>query len=334
MSELTLFQNGSQLPAHLKRHELSDLTKSLMGTSSKRISLEGGVFRLIVGGQEVAKNENRAMNIVVVRAANANSRTYYPETYVKGTKARPVCWSDDGKAPHASVKAPQASTCEKCPQNIKGSGQRADSRACRFQRRLAVLLENDMDGDIYAMNIPAQSIFGQGEGRKMGLQQYARFLGGHGIEVNAVVTELRFDTEAEGVKVTFSAVRPLEEAEYHTVVGRKDEPAAIDAVTMTVGEMDGAPEDGSRVPMAEPAPAPMPVFSAAPAAPVAAPKPTPKPTPAPSAFKATKPAAAPVAPPVAPALVEEPAVREAKAPAPAVPDVSSILSQWGDDADD
>lgn len=337
MSELTLFQNGSQLPAHLKRGELSDLTKSLMGTSSKRISLEGGVFRLIVGGQEVAKNENRAMNIVVVRAANANSRTYYPETYVKGQKARPVCWSDDGKAPHASVKAPQASACDKCPQNIKGSGTRADSRACRFQRRLAVLLENDMDGDIYAMNIPAQSIFSQGEGRKMGLQQYARFLGGHGIEVNAVVTELRFDTEAEGVKVTFSAVRPLEEAEYHTVVSRKDEPAAIDAVTMTVGEMDGAPEDGTPAPVTPPAPAPMPVFSAAPeapAAPVAAPKPTPKPTPAPSAFKATKPAPAPVAAPAPAPVVEEPAVREAKAPAPAVPDVSSILSQWGDDADD
>lgn len=333
MSELTLFQNGSQLPAHLKRGELSDLTRSLMGTSTKRISLEGGVFRLIVGGQEVAKNENRSMNIVVVRAAPANSRTFYAEKYVKGTKVRPICWSEDGKAPHASVKTPQASACDKCPQNIKGSGDRPDTRACRFQRRLAVLLENDMDGDIYAMTIPPQSIFGQGEGRKMGLQQYARFLGGHGIEVNSVVTELRFDTEAEGVKVTFSAVRPLEETEYHAVVSRKDEPAAIDAVTMTVGEMDGAPEDGTPAPAPAPAPAPMPVFSATPAAPVAAPKPTPKPTPAPSAFKATKPAPAPVAAP-APAPVEEPAVREAKAPAPAVPDVSSILSQWGDDADD
>jgi hypothetical protein len=46
-----------------------------------------------------------------------------------------------------------------------------------------------------------------------------------------------------------------------------------------------------------------------------------------SGFKVTKSAPAP-------APVEEPAVREAKAPAPAVPDVSNILSQWGDDADD
>lgn len=333
MSEMTLFQNGSQLPAHLKRGELSDLTRSLMGTSSKRISLEGGVFRLIVGGQEVAKNENRSMNIVVVRAASANSRGFYAEKYVKGTKSRPVCWSDDSKVPHPSVKAPQASSCDKCPQNIKGSGDRPDSRACRFQRRLAVLLENDLEGDIYAMAIPAASIFSQGEGRKMGLQQYARFLGGHGIEVNAVVTELRFDTEAEGVKVAFSAVRPLEVDEYNSIVARKDEPAAIDAVTMTVGEMDGAPEDGTAVPAPEPAPAPMPVFSAAPTpvAPAPAPKPAPKPAPAPkpvaSGFKVTKSAPAP-------APVEEPAVREAKAPAPAVPDVSNILSQWGDDADD
>lgn len=307
MSALTLFQNGNQLPAHLRRGELSDTAKALMGggLSNKRISIEGGAFRMIVGGKEVAVSEDRSMNIIIVRAAENNSRTFYEGTYVKGQKAKPSCWSDDSKVPHKDVKNPQSNSCASCPQNIKGSGSSADARACRFQRRVAVLLENDTQGDIYAMSIPAASIFAEGEGRKMGLQQYGRFLGSHGVDVTAVVTEMRFDTASTAPKLVFSAVRPLEEAEFATVQERKDEPAAISAVTMTVSQLDG---EGESAPEAAPAPAP---------APVAAPAPAAKKNP----FTAKK-----------PADVQEPAVRET--PKLAVPDVNNILSTWGDDTDD
>ena len=135
----------------------------------------------------------------------------------------------------------------------------------RFQRRIAVLLENDTQGDIYAMSIPAASIFAEGEGRKMGLQQYGRFLGSHGVDVTAVVTEMRFDTASTAPKLVFSAVRPLEEAEFATVQERKDEPAAISAVTMTVSQLDGKGESAPEAAPA-PAPAPAPVAAAAPAA--------------------------------------------------------------------
>lgn len=303
MSELTLFQSGNALPAHLRRGQLSDLTKSLMGGgNSKRISIENNVFTMMVGGKSVAVNEDRAMSIVVVRAAEANSRTYYGGQYEKGVKSRPVCWSDDSTAPSDKVKSPQHKTCNGCPQDIKGSGQ-GDSKACRYSRRLAVLLASDMDGDIYAMNINASSLFGQGEGRKMGLQQYARFLGGHGIEVSAVVTEMRFDTSAN-MKLVFSAVRPLEEHEWAKVMARMDEQAAIDAVTMTVADIDGVPETAAPA-----APAEQPVFI--------------QPKAAPAAKKVEKKAEEPV--------VAEPVVRETAKAEP--PNVKSILTEWAD-ADD
>jgi hypothetical protein len=80
MSELTLFQSGSALPAHLRRGELSGLTKSLMGGgSSKRISVEGSVFRMLVGGKEVAVNEDRAMQMC------DRYRAYGTVSWVKGT---------------------------------------------------------------------------------------------------------------------------------------------------------------------------------------------------------------------------------------------------------
>jgi hypothetical protein len=303
MGELTLFKNGNNLPAHLRRGALSDTTRSLMGGSNnKRISIEGGVFRMIVGGQEVAVNEDRAMNIIVIRAAEHNSRTYYEGTYVKGAKVRPACWSNDSVKPHPDVKTPQSPTCATCPQNIKGSGT-SDTRACRFQRRLAVALENDVNGDIYALSVPAASVFSNGEGNKMGLQQYARFLGGHGIDVNAVVTEMRFDTNATAPKLTFSAIRPLEENEYETVKLRQDDPACTDAVTLTVADLDGG-EDKPAAPAEAPA------------------KPAGKPVP--------KAAAAALAP--AKVDAPEPVVRDnAK---PSLPSVDSILKDWGADDDE
>jgi hypothetical protein len=314
MSELTLFQSGNQLPAHLRRGELSELTKSLMGGgNSKRISIENNVWHMLVGGKEVAVNEDRAMNVIIVRASDANRRTFYGTTYEKGVKGRPQCWSDDGVKPHDSVKTPQNRACAGCPQDIKGSGAN-ESKACRYSRPVALLLENDVQGDIYALNINASSLFGQGEGRKMGLQQYARFLGGHGVEVNAVVTEIRFDATAN-MKLVFSAVRPLTEAEYDTVMRRKDDPEAVSAVTMSIADMDNVPETAAPAPVA--------------VAPVAAPKPVAKPAPAPSPFKVTKDVPAPAE--------AAPVVREAKVSAPITndgPNVNAILSAWGDDADD
>lgn len=323
MSEMTLFQNGSQLPAHIRRGELDAVTKALMGNSNKRISIEGGSFRLIVGGQEVAVKEERHMNVIMLRAADTNTRTYYEGTYEKGSKAKPACWSQDSVSPAEDVKNPQSSKCATCPQNVKGSGNKADSRACRFQRRLAVLLEGDTHGDIYAMSIPAASIFDNGEGRKMGLQQYARFLGGHGVDVNAVLTEMKFDTSATAPKLTFSAVRPLDEAEYETVITRRDEPAAIDAVTMTVAQLDEVASAPAETPLySEPVKAPAPAPAPAPAAVKATPKATPKP----AAFVVTK---------EAPPPVGEPVVREvAKAPATPASNVNDILGAWGGDVDD
>lgn len=208
MSELTLFKSGAMLPDYL-RSEPDEMTKRLAGGSAgKSISTEGGVFRMIVGGDEIAKNEDRAMNMVFVNAAANVARAYYEGTYVKGEASSPVCASGDGKVPDASIKDPQSSSCATCPQNIAGSGQ-GDSRACRFNQRFAVVLENDIHGNVYRLQLPATSLFGKPEGDKMPMQAYARFLSGHGVPLSGIVTEARFDTSASVPVLKFRAVRPL-----------------------------------------------------------------------------------------------------------------------------
>jgi hypothetical protein len=243
MSEMTLFsKGGNTLPAHLQNLQLDATTKALMGGSGtgggKRISIRGNVFRMMVDGKEIAQNEDRAMNIVIA-AANANvSRTFYAGTYQEGQSTAPSCWSNDGITPDIKVEAPEASKCASCAQNIKGSGQ-GDSRACRFSQRLAVVLENDIRGDIYQLTLPSQSIFGAVENGKMPLQAYAKFLGSHGLPVTAVVTEMRFDTASATPRLTFKAVRPLEAEEMATIEVKGKSAEAKAATQSTVAMVDG-----------------------------------------------------------------------------------------------
>jgi len=244
MSEMTLFsKGGNTLPAHLKNLQLDATTKALMGGSGngggKRISIRGNVFRMMVDGKEIAQNEDRAMNIIIA-AANANvSRNFYAGTYQEGQAMAPTCWSNDGVTPDIKAEQPQASKCASCAQNIKGSGQ-GDSRACRFSQRLAVLLENDIRGDIYQLTLPAQSIFGAAENGKMPLQSYAKFLGSHGLPVTAVVTEMRFDTASATPRLTFKAVRPLNEEELAQTQEKGQSTEAKLAIAATAAQMDGA----------------------------------------------------------------------------------------------
>jgi hypothetical protein len=239
-NELAMLDSG--LPAYLKTMELDGATKALMGSGGgggvKRISIEGGVWRMMVNGKEIAKNEDRSMNVVIVAAAEKVSRTFYAGVYKKGVTSAPDCWSANGEVPDAKATNPQSKRCVDCPQNEKGSGQ-GDSRACRYSQRIAVVLANDIDGDIFQLTLPSQSVFGEGAPGKWPLQTYARMIGSKGIPVTAVVTEMRFDTDSATPKLTFKPVRVLDKDEHLTVINQGNTEAAKKAITMTVAEVDG-----------------------------------------------------------------------------------------------
>ena len=213
MSNMTLFKSGSVIPDYLR--EASDATtRDIAGSSGgKQISIKGGVWRMVVGGEEVAKNEERAMNFVVIASGKGVTRTFYADKYEEGKDIKPACWSAEGVVPNEEVVNPQSKSCATCPQNIEGSGD-GKARACRYSKRLAVALENDIGGNIYRLSVPAKSYFGRAEGEKMPLQAFGKFLSGHGIPITGIVTEARFDT-AEAVPVLkFRAVRPLTKEEW------------------------------------------------------------------------------------------------------------------------
>ena len=261
MSNITLFKSGNvAIPDYLRQTD--ETTKMLAGNSGgKQISIKGGVWRMMVGGEEVAKNEDRAMNFVIIAAAPKVHRTFFMDKYEDGKIVEPTCWSADGQAPNEEVPAAnrQSDKCMPCKQNVAGSGE-GESRACRYSRRIAVALENDLEGNIYRLQLPAKSIFGKPVGDKMPLDAYAKFLAGHGVPITGVVTEARFDTSEAVPVLRFRAVRPLQQGEWDVVqeAAKSDDAQRAVEFKMVVKEKGGgqaasAPE-APKAKVAAPAP--------------------------------------------------------------------------------
>jgi hypothetical protein len=241
MTEMTLFGGNSLVSADLLK-SLQDMNTNLagsVGAGGNRISIRGMRFRQYAGGEQVAVSKDDAMNIVILNAARI-SRTYYEGTYDPDTPAAPSCWSADTQAPAPEVPAEQrmSDKCATCPMNIKGSASSGAGRACRFNQRLAVAIEGELD-KVYQLQLPATSIFGEAKGTQMGMQAYARYLQAHNTPAIAVVTQMSFDTNAETPKLFFKPVRPLAENELRVAIEAKDSPEAIKAITLTVAQTDG-----------------------------------------------------------------------------------------------
>ena len=221
------FKDGkpSSLPSYSKDAQV-DTTNALVGgetNSYKRISIKGNVFRLIDGGEEVATNDERAMNVVIVDVAPKTSRLFYSGSYKEGENSGPTCWSSDGVSPDDSVEEPQAVACASCPNNVSSKDKGA---ACRYQHKIAVVFADDLEGDVYAMNIPAKSLFGKAQGSSqvgMPLKAYAKYLANAKLPIEAVVTEMRFDSNSPVPKLLFKGVGLVPEDKFGIVLRRKEE---------------------------------------------------------------------------------------------------------------
>lgn len=235
-NEISLFQQN--VPDYIKEVGVDELTKSLGGAGGmKRISIRGSVFRMMVNGEEIAKNENRAMNIVIVNGTKYVARKFYAGSYTPGETAPPDCWSNDGLTPDASIEAPQHANCEGCPQNIKGSGQK-DSRACRFEKRLAVVLADDIKGSVYQLILPSKSYFGKGDQDHMPFEQYAKYVASQGYNINMIVTEMKFDSDSESPKLIFKPIGFLNREQWEVAKSQGQTPEAKNAVIQTASQTD------------------------------------------------------------------------------------------------
>ena len=321
MSNLATF-NPSKVPAFARNNALSDTARALAGSATvgggKRVSIRGGVFRLLSEGKEVAKIDERHLDVIIVKAAPKVSRQFYAAAYnPDAASAAPDCTSSDGETPDKNAKAPQAASCATCPQNVAGSGN-GNSRACKYQHKLAVVLESDPEGDVMQLILPAGSIFGKADGDKRPLQAYARYLASQNPPINPeqIVTRMKFDTSVESPTLVFQPARWLTDDEYEVSMSQGKTADADRAVGASAAATDGA--------------APIKLAGAPPAKVKAAVVEEEDEAPAPKAKAKAKPKAE-----VVEEDESEPEVRKAAPAASAVPvkssKLASIVSDWDDE---
>ena len=310
MSNLTIFKQAGAVSTASKR-ELTGLAKTLAATNNmRRIATNtNGTFKRMINGEQIGNAIRGEFNAIIVDALPKVSRTYYAGKYDPNAKATlPDCWSNLGDKPEAAAANKQHSNCGDCPKNVKGSGENG-GRACRFQRRIAILIAGDPTGEVYQFNVPAKSLFGKGNGNVHPFESYVKYLLGNGESPDTVVTNISYDLNADSMELLFTPMRGISDEEYALVVAAQADPETKKYVQLTVTATDGA----------KPAPK----------------QEAPKPAPTPAITRSAEPdeeeeeavfepVAAPVKRSAKPAAEEAPAVTG---------DLASIVNAWGDDED-
>jgi len=176
----------------------------------RRLSIRGGTFTDIADGEQTPLGDT--VNVIIINAAPV-SRSYFGNEFDPNKSTAPVCWSDDTQRPSSNVSEDnvQSRRCMDCTQNVRGSGENG-GRACRFQQRLAVVFEGDLE-EVYQLQIPASSIFGRAKDGNMGMQEYARHLSAHDTAVIGVVTNITFDKDSVVPKLYFKPMRPIDKGD-------------------------------------------------------------------------------------------------------------------------
>jgi hypothetical protein len=228
---------NAELPAHIRARfpDVSandSLSSGLLG-GFPVISYKGKVWALVTNGnREVLVNDQgdprAAIEVVLLKANGALSKTYYKDSFAEGSTEQPDCYSDDGVAPNADAKSPQSRTCATCPHNAWGSkisDQGQKGKECADVRRLAVAASDALDQPTL-LRVPAGSL--------RELQVYGENLKKRGVPFQALVTKIKFDPDAAHPRMLFTAARWLDEKELDVALDTAETPL-VDRIIGTDG---------------------------------------------------------------------------------------------------
>jgi len=240
MSNLTIFKQQNAVSTATRRGATALGQALAQQNTMRRIATNtNGTFKRIVNGEQIGNAIRGEFNAIIVDALPKVSRTFYAGKYDPNAKPTlPDCWSNLGDKPEPTAPNKQAANCAVCPQNIKGSGENG-GRACRFQRRIAILIEGDPTGEVYQFNVPAKSLFGKGNGNVHPFESYVKYLLANGESPDTVVTNISYDLNADSMELLFTPLRGISDEEYELVVAAQADPETKKYVQLTVAQADG-----------------------------------------------------------------------------------------------
>tara|TARA_Y100000004_G_scaffold16707_1_gene17319 strand:+ start:1654 stop:2349 length:696 start_codon:yes stop_codon:yes gene_type:complete len=140
------------------------------------------------------------LNVVIVGANPKLSKMWYAGDYTEDRESStPDCFSLNGETPHEKSELKQNDLCASCPQNAWGSKITPEGRkvkACADQKRLALVMADKTDGDIFLLQVTPSSL--------SNLNAYQKTLQTRGIAPDIAITTLSFDTTVSYPKLKFS----------------------------------------------------------------------------------------------------------------------------------
>lgn len=226
MSAIIPLSGSANLPAYLKNREnFASINADVItgGLGFPVLSIKGKVFALVKDGERKVLTRPddpdevlQYVNMTVVRA-NVKSRVFYAKSYVEGEEgdaAKPDCYTNDGVAPAADARSPQAKKCAVCKHAVWGSkvsvdGREAKGTACTVNSRLAIvdpeqLMQEQVEP--YLLRVPA--------GSRKNFNDVVKAADARGIPYNALVLKVGFDKEAPSPKLTFKLTGLASDAAY------------------------------------------------------------------------------------------------------------------------
>jgi hypothetical protein len=301
-NEVSIFKQSGAVSTSVGRGHVSELAKSMAsgmgGINSRRIQTNtNGTFKRLVNGEQIGDAVRGDINVIIIHALPKVSRVFYAGAYDPNAKPTlPDCWSNNGDVPESGASNRQAADCASCMKNVVGSGSNGKGRACRYQRRIAVILPDDPTGEVYQFNVPAKSLFGKGVGNVHPFESYVRYLLANHESPDTVVTNISYDLNADSMELLFTPVRGLNDSEWELVQAAQRDPATKRMCELTVAAQDGA-------------------------------KPQPRAA-APQISRSDEPEEDATPEPKKRSVFKEEAAPEPKA------NLASVISKWGDDEDD
>jgi hypothetical protein len=288
---LAVFDPKATAPAHVAHFFEDAGTNIAPRTTVPSISPEGKTWTISLNGQKTKLQRRNSdgdleplpiFKAVILDYAKQRGRAYYEGEYDPAKVAPPVCWSDDGVTPDASLPGPFAAgtqvepgssrkisaACANCPMAVKGSkvipGTNKAVTACAQHRMLALVPDPALGlKDIPPLRLKI-AMTSDWDKQSPDQEQQGWFAFSNFVDwlvardvkhTAALVTKMKFDPDAAYPKIFFAAERYLEANELAIVgpLSKSDEVKKLLGGTWTPAGVDGIPKDQQKVAGAEPA---------------------------------------------------------------------------------
>jgi hypothetical protein len=221
----------TEAPSTVKRPKMEvrsyDEQMAKLAARQKSAESKGGTNFISTAGGHFSINDKRVKGDVLrgVIVDSIFSNVYYDKEWKPGVKATPSCYAfsfeEEGLRPHKDAREKQSKTCEDCPLNAFGTARVGKGKACKNQRRIGIILEDDLEdprAPVYLLNVAVTST--------KSWREYVRAItSAYDKPTACVLTAISIDTPEDRTtaELSFTFERELEPDELDNVLPRQQE---------------------------------------------------------------------------------------------------------------